>query len=392
MAEVYYIRVPLDDLEQPHWRCLQAEDGGDGAVVLALRLRGLAAKCNHGGLIVRHTGEPMPLLQLATYLGYTPQQFEHRLLLLAKYGLAEATEDQEGGIRVVDPVLGAHLGRVNGAVQLVLPAQKNKRNQKYSRVLTQAERTHLCRTGQLPEGVYRIDVSRPMSHPDVTPAVTLDVTLAVTPVLQTADNIVDTYDVTSSKSISISDSSKSSSKSVTPAAAISPAPQNQNPTPPPEVMAAIDRLPLEARLDCLLVVQDHLHLPPEVLISNIQLLADRLASPSSKPIDNPAGWLKKALAGDYGATERQAQAEAQTAKIQAAQRRQAQQEQKERERRAELQRQAQLLRQLEELDPDARAEVERDAAERMRVVGDGEAARLACLTAACADYIKTKGD
>ncbi|WP_281184692.1 hypothetical protein [Trichlorobacter lovleyi] len=157
-------------------------------------------------------------------------------------------------------------------------------------------------------------------------------------------------------------------------------------------MTAIDRLPLQARLDCLSVAMEHQHLPSEVLISNIQLLAGRMSGPKAKPIDNPGGWLKKALAGDYAATERQAQAETRVAKIQAAQRRQALQEQEERERRAELQRQAQLLLQLQELDPQARADVEVEAAERMRQIGAGaEPMRLACLAEAVENYIINGG-
>jgi len=390
MAEAYYIRVPVDDLEQPHWRCLQAEDGGDGAIVLALRLRGLAAKCNHGGLIVRHTGEPMPLLQLATYLGYTPQHLENRLRLLAKHGLAEATVDEEGGIRVVDPVLDAHWGRVKGAVQLALPEPAIKPNQKYSRALTQAERQQLKRTGQLPPGVYRLDMSRPMSHLDVT----MDVTPNVTGPSQDYD-FVDESGCHVTDSISISSSnSNSSSKSVTPtAAAISPAAQDQNPTPPPEViMAAIDLLPLAARLDCLSVAMGHQHLPSEILISNINLLAGRLSGPKTKPIPNPGGWLQKALMRDFAAPERQAQAEAQAAKIQAAQRRQAEQEREEHERQEELQRQAQLLKALRDLDPATREQIEAQAAQQMRQIGaTGEQVRLAYLAQAMENHI-TGGD
>jgi hypothetical protein len=329
----------------------------------------------------------MPLLHLATYLGYTPQHLENRLRLLVKHGLAEAKVDEEGGIRVVvvDPVLDAHLGRVNGAVQLALPEPAIKPNQKYSRALTQAERQQLKRTGQLPLGVYRLDMSRPMSHLDVT----MDVTPNVTEPLQDYD-FVDESGCHVTDSISISSSnSNSSSKSVTPAAAISPAAQDQNPTPPPDdVMAAIDRLPPSARPDCLVVVQDHLHLNPEVLISNIQLLAGRMSGSKAKPIDNPGGWLKKALAGDYAAPERQAQAETRVAKIQAAQRRQALQEQEERERLAELQRQAQLLRFLRGLDPATREQIEAVAAEQMRQIGaEGEQVRLAYLLAATEEHI-----
>lgn len=212
MAEAFYIRVPVDDLEQPHWRCLAAEDGGDGAIVLALRLRGLAAKCNHGGLIVRHTGEPMPLLQLSTYLGYTPQHLEHRLSLLAKHGLAKATQDDAvGGIRVVDPVLEVHLGRMNGAVQLAqlaLPEPAIKKpNQRYSRPLTQAERQHLRRTGKLPEGVCRLDdMSRPSSRPNVTTDVTTNVTVTSQDNDFVRDSVCHVTDSSSSSSSSTSSS------------------------------------------------------------------------------------------------------------------------------------------------------------------------------------------
>ncbi len=171
------------------------------------------------------------------------------------------------------------------------------------------------------------------------------------------------------------------------AAASLPSAQDQ-PTPSPEISESIDLLPNVARHDCLSVVMDHLHLPPEVLASNIQLLAGRLSGPKAKPIPNPGGWLVKALAADWAASLRQAETENATAKNRAAAKKQQEAEQEERERRAELQRQAHLLRQLEGLDPRAREEVEAKAAERMRQIGAGaEPMRLACLAQATENYI-----
>lgn len=277
MAEAFYIRVPLDDLEQPHWRCLLAEDGGDGAIVLALRLRGLAAKCNHGGLIVRHTGDPMPLLQLATYLGYTPQHLEHRLRLLAKYGLATAADDEEGGIRVVDPVLDTHFGRL---APPVLPAEPPKRpNQRYSRPLTKAERTRLCRTGQLPDGVQKLEKSRLSSRPNVAANVTSPT--------QNHD-ITDDSECNVSASISISNSNNNS-RGVTPAAVPSGAP-NQHNILPPEIHTAIAALPAvhqtDSRKTCLDEPGD-----PSSKLKALSLFKARLADGKAKS----AGYLRQAI-------------------------------------------------------------------------------------------------
>lgn len=153
MAASYYIRTPVDDLEQPHWRCLEAESGGAEAIVFALRLRGLAAKSGRGGLITDHIGEPMLIGQISVYLGYSVPHIQRYLELLYRHRLAEIGEGA-GEIRVLDPVIEAHFRLVAPVSQAATKQQPTKRpNQRYSRTLTQTERQHLSRTGQLPQGV-----------------------------------------------------------------------------------------------------------------------------------------------------------------------------------------------------------------------------------------------
>lgn len=376
MAEAYYIRVPLDDLEQPHWRCLLAETGGADAIVLALRLRGLAAKCNCGGLITTHTGRPMTPDQIATHMGYTPQQIKRCLELLHQQDMVLAVNDDKGGIRVVDPVLDAHLSRI---APHALPSTTTKNpNQRYSRPLTQAERQRLHRTGQLPQDVRRLDMSRHVSRPAVTENVTT--------LMQHTDSPCEIgCHVTDSTSSSTSSSNK---EDVTPAAV--PSAADHNPIPA-EISEAIDLLPATARPDCLVVAANS-NRPAGIIASNIRLLADRLKSAKSKSIASPTGWLINALDHDLAAPQRQAQTQAKAAKEKTTQRSQVEQERQERERYAELQRQAQLLRAMQELDPAARAAVEADAVERMHRIGaESDQVRLACLVAATESHI-TGGD
>lgn len=270
MAEAFYIRVPLDDLEQPHWRCLLQEDGGDGAIVLALRLRGLAAKCNHGGLITSHTGEPMPMLQLATYMGYAPQVLEHRIRLLAKYGLAESRQDDCGGVRVVDPVLVAHFSRTAPTQLELTDRQSYSPNQRYSRPLTSAERAHLCRTGELPDDVYRLDKSRLTSRLNVTSNVT-------TP---TQHTVITKCNVSHSNSNSSINSNSSTAVAVAPSSTPLPADHH----------TAIATLPPEHQDDALQVCLEEPG-DPDQKLEALRRFADAVAAGKA----DTAGYLRQII-------------------------------------------------------------------------------------------------
>lgn len=283
MAESYYIRVPFDDLERPHWRCLIAEVGGEGAMVFALRLRGMAARSECGGLIARHTGDPMPLGEIATYLGYTVQQMQRSLELLYRHGMAEPVDNGgAGGVIVHDPVLSTHFRRVMpGAAQL----QASPRRNKYSRTLTAAERQQLHRTGQLPDDVTIL------RH--VTCHVTDD---GVTHQPQCAD-ISRGFGchVTNSTSISIS---TSSSRDVNPAVADSTdSPTTPAPPPlPPDIESAIQSLPPHLHRDARQIARDE-DQPPDVIATNIQLIASKK--------DPTGALLRAAIRDDYAAPGRE---------------------------------------------------------------------------------------
>lgn len=108
MGAGYYIATPYGDLEQPCWRLVESEVGGDKAIIFALRLRGLAAAANRGGLVCLHDGTPMTPEQICGVLGYTFQVVQRSLEILDKHHLvAAATEG--GGIRLLDPLLTQHL-------------------------------------------------------------------------------------------------------------------------------------------------------------------------------------------------------------------------------------------------------------------------------------------
>ena len=171
------------------------------------------------------------------------------------------------------------------------------------------------------------------------------------------------------KKIHLKDSVGSSSKANKKLAAAGQSNFTDHLPAPPEILEAIEVLPLAHRPECLAVVMERLNLPIEVLTSNIQRLANRLAAPKATDIDDPAGWLKMALKVDYAAPERQAKAEVKAAKEQAAQRRQEEAEREERERQEELQRQAQLLVLFDQLPDGEREQIRSEAQEYCRGFG-----------------------
>lgn len=142
MADYFFVATPYGDLEASHWRLIEGESGGPETIVFALRLRGLAAQSNRGGLVCLRTGEPMTLGQIGTYMGYSSALLLRCLDLLKTHGLACAGE--EGGVRVTDPVLLQHLGRAAAAKQLPDAAkEKGKPGRKPigKKAMTAAERS-----------------------------------------------------------------------------------------------------------------------------------------------------------------------------------------------------------------------------------------------------------
>lgn len=343
----YWIRLHLAEFDDPRWLIIESfPEIADTVQNIYIKLLILAGKCNSGGLLLLPSGAPYGEVELAAVLRRQPATVRAALQMLEGYGFVERLGDP--------PVLCLPAWLDQDVDALALLADKRKKD---------AQRKQKKRNE-----IKQLQLSSDTS----------------------ADNPRNVRQQSNSKN----KSNKTAAATYPPAAAISPAAQDQTPTTPPpdDVKAAIDRLPPSARPDCLVVVQDHLHLPPEVLASNIQLLARRLRSTNSKPIPNPGGWLKNALKSDYAVSQRQTEAETIACKNRLTAQKRETAEAEELERRAELQRQAQLLLQLEGLDSQARAAVEAEAAEHMRQLGVGtEPMRLTCLAQAVENYI-TGGD
>ncbi|MGE3548989.1 MAG: phage replisome organizer N-terminal domain-containing protein [Geobacter sp.] len=341
----YWIRLHLAEFDDPRWLIIESfPEVADAVQIIYVRLLILAGKCNSGGmlLIPGAGGKPYGEVELAAVLRRQPATVRAALQMLENYGFVERVGDP--------PVLALPAWQDQDVDALALLANKRQRD---------AERKRLKRS-EIKQLQASADTSADVSR-----------------------------NVRSHSKTKSNNQKTAATKAGQPAAAISSAAHDQNlNTPSPEVMAAIDKLPLTARLDCLNVALDYQHLPLEVLTSNIHRLAGRLASSKSKLIPNPGGWLQKALVWDYAASQRRTDAEAIAAKNRALDKKQEEAETDERARREELQRQAQLLQALQELDPDARAEVEREAEKRMRQIGAGsEPMRLACLAQAVGNYI-----
>lgn len=338
----YWIRLHLAEFDDPRWLIIESfPEVADAVQIIYIRLLVLAGKCNSGGMLILPGGKPYGEAELAAVLRRQPATVRAALQMLENYGFIERVGDP--------PVLALPAWHDQDVDALSQLAEKRKKD---------AERKRQKRS-EVKQLQMSVDVSA-------------DIPRIVRP-----------------QSKSKNKSNKTAAAAYPPAAAI-PSAVDQNPTiPPPEVLAvAIDQLPPPARLDCLAVVQKHQHLTPEVLISNILLLADRLISQKSKYIPNPAGWLINALREDWAAPQRQADAEAAVVKNRAAAQKRKQEEAEERDRSAELQRQAQLLRQLEGLKPQQKKEIEQLANDMFRRIGgSADPVRLACLADAVEGYL-----
>lgn len=333
-----WLKLHLATFDDPRWLIIESfPELADPAQVIYIRLLILAGKCNAGGLLLLPGGKPYGEDELAAVLRRKPTTTKAVLQMLEAYGFVEWVGDP--------PTLALPAWQEQDVDALALLAERRQKDAARKRI----------RRSEIKQLPMSADTSADVPR-------------------------------------NVREQSKKKSKIKTtaatePAAAISPSAQNQNPAPP-EVMAAIEVLPLAHRPECLAVVMGRLNLPIEVLTSNIQRLANRLASPKANDIDDPASWLKMALKVDYAAPERQAKAEVKAAKEQAAQRRQEEAEREERERQEELQRQAQLLQALGDLDPATREQIEAKAAQQMRQIGaTGEQVRLAYLAQAMENHI-----
>lgn len=389
---IKYLAVPIGTATSVEWRGVVSRHGESGYKIFwcASALAEMAAKAAAGGAIVYPTGEPKTPTDLCGELGIEAAWAEvHLFPTLCRLG--EGCVDQETGAWVcTSPMLSRTLDWQNSVVKALpepLQPQKPGRKSIFSRTLTEAEYKAWQRNCVLPAGVF-LQKECPKRSKGKCPEMSGNCPCLSEncpemsgncPEIEgddfRTDGVEDVENVEEKKcpeipNIKVKGNKKTAAAKTGQPAAISPAAQDQNPTPPPDdVMAAIDLLPLAARLDCLGVAMDHQHLPLEVITSNTQLLVDRLASQASKPIPNPGGWLKKALTRDYAVSRRQTEAEATAAKNRAAAKKQEEAEREERERRAELQRQAQLLSLFSQMPAAERDQIQEDAAEYCRRFG-----------------------
>lgn len=359
----FFMMTPLGDLETSHWRWIETMPDGSSVIVLALRLRDMAAKINQGGMLVHLSGASMSLADISGILGYQFLRVQYGISILHRQGLIEG-EDVEGW-RVIDPVLLQHFNRLLPASRIdhIQPAleldaeptteSKDDRKKRLARN-RKAKFDYRGRWGKEPDEIVYVNKG-------VTGCVTDSVTdksnVEVTQVFQYTEI---------KESLPVTEYNKKTNKT---AADYSIAATSPSSTPTKcheldlEIEEAINSLPADYRLDAEQVAIEAAEFGPEVITSNIHLLASRLSASKPQQITNPGGWLRKAIKGDYAGNERANQESKSEAKEQYAIRQQKQTEAIERDRRTELMWQAKLLREFEALSESDRKEIEAEATE-----------------------------
>ncbi len=260
----YWIRLHLAEFDDPRWLIIESfPEVADTVQIIYIRLLVLAGKCNAGGHLLLPSGKPYGEAELAAVLRRQPATIHAALQMLESYGFVERVGDP--------PELALPAWLEQDVDALALLAERRQKD---------AERKRIKRNE-----IKRLQVSA-----------------------DTSADVPGNVRQQSKKKSKIQ--TKAAATQETAAADSPPAQDQKTNHPPSEVMQAIEALPPAHHPECLAVVLERLNLPVEVLISNIQLLANRLASAKAKGIDNPSGWLIDALSVDYAAQERQAQAEA----------------------------------------------------------------------------------
>lgn len=379
MAPIKFIAVPVGTSTGPEWRGVIARYGEAGYKIYycASVLSELAAKADRGGLLVYPSGEPKTALELCAELG-VEALWAAETLFPALERLGEGSWTEAGAWQCSSPMISRTLEWREGEAQKLLPALIPKSNGKlmFSQPLSDTEYRRWRKKCQLPSGVTMVKPCPRLNKQDKTCLVlagkcpVCPLVSGCSPVVANGHkrtNNVEDADITGSDDVRLSDNiievkdkRTAAGKNGQAQAAAFSLPQPKT-LPPDGVMAAIDRLPQAVRPECLAVVSDRLYLPTEVLISNIQLLASRLASAKAKGIDNSGGWLITALDDDHAASKRLVDAEAEEARRVAAENRRLKEEQKDRERLIELQRQVQILDILGKMTPEDRAKIEAEA-------------------------------
>jgi len=327
MAPIKFIAVPIGTSTGPEWRGVIARHGEAGYKIYycAAVLAELAAKADRGGLLVYPSGAPKTALELCAELD-VEALWAAETLFPALERLGEGSWTEAGAWQCSSPMISRTLEWREGEAQKLLPALTPKSNGKlmFSQPLSDTEYRRWRKKCQLPSGVTMVKPCPRLNKQDKTCLVlagkcpVCPLVSGCSPVVANGHkrtNNVEDADITGSDDVRLSDNiievkdkrTAAGKNGQAQAAAFSLTASVPQPKtlPPDGVMAAIDRLPQAVRPECLAVVSDRLHLPTEVLISNIQLLASRLASSKAKGIDTPSGWLIDALLADYAAKERQ---------------------------------------------------------------------------------------
>jgi hypothetical protein len=352
----FFMITPLGDLEASHWRWIETMPDGSNVIVLALRLRDMAAKINQGGMLLHLTGAPMSLADIAAILGYQFLRVQYGITILHRQGLMDG-EDRDGW-RVIDPVLREHFKRlqtgpvidnIRPSLELDAEPAKESKAERQKRLARnrKARFDYRGRWGTEPDEI--LNVTNVVTG-CVTDGVTDNSNAEVTQVAQRADIETD---------LIVTEYNKITNKT---AADCSIAAASPSSTPTKhkldlEIEEAINCLPTEYRLDAGQVAIEEAEFGPQVITSNIHLLASRLSASKPQQIANPGGWLRKAIKGDYAGNERANQASKSEAKERYAILQQKQTEAVERDRRAELLWQAKLLQEFEALSESERKEI-----------------------------------
>jgi len=358
----FYMITPLGDLEAPHWRWIETMPDGSSVIVLALRLRDMAAKINQGGMLVHLTGAPMSLADIAGILGYQLLRVQYGVTILNRQGIMDG-EDRDGW-RIIDPVLRQHFNRllpaslidqIRPSLQLDAEPTTESKDDRKKRLARnrKAKFDYRGRWGKDPDEIVYVNKG-------VTECVTDSVTDKSNYEVTQVDHLIDIEE-----DLPVTDYNKKTNKTAADyrIAAVSPSSTPTKHEPDLEIEEAINSLPAEYRLDAAQVAIEEVEFGPQVIASNISLLASRLLASKPKQISNPGGWLRKAIKGNYAGNERENQIAELETKKQYAIRQQKQTEAIERDRRTELMWQAKLLQEFEALSEIERKEIEAEAIE-----------------------------
>jgi len=318
----YYIITPVGELDSPHWRALMAGPDGYKIVCVALQLRGMAVRCDRGGLICHPGGEPLNLGELAAVLAVDTCWLLPVLEgPLKRSGLVGGCIDCEDGWVCLDPVVRQHFKRLEKAERVLLegaaespvkpiltligPAAGESKEEKKTRLNRNRQRGYAYRQkfGSKPDFTeYALEETLGKTlekNPNALANAGLTQASQHTDFAHEKDALVvgDTY-------IDLSIKKKETTTEAPNAVAVSSASPCQTKTINPVVEQAILLLPASVRSAVTSVCSSgRVSAQDDVKVANIHWLLHELAK-RGEEIEKPGALFASAVRGNYAAKNR----------------------------------------------------------------------------------------